>query len=217
MPLTLRLRSDRPDSPAVVEAAGIIRAGGVVIFPTETVYGIGVGLDHLAATARIFEVKGRPRELPLLVHCAEVQDVTGLVRTIPAPAFGLMQAFLPGPLALILIASERIPAALRGPGDTIGIRVVSHPAARALIRRAGMPLVGSSANRHHADATAEFSAIDPALAAGADVILDAGRCGTGVASTVLNLAVEPPRLLREGAISRPAVEAVLGKKLAGAG
>ncbi|MFO7676108.1 MAG: L-threonylcarbamoyladenylate synthase [bacterium] len=221
MPITLRVRPGRPNDSAVLEAAAIIRAGGIVVFPTETVYGIGIGLDHAGSgetgVARVSALKGRPAGMPVLLHCASVQDIPGLARSMPRSALDLVQAFLPGPLALVLPASDRVPAALQGPGGTVGIRVVALPVTQALIRRVGTPLAGSSANPHGTPATAGFSELDAAILAGADVILDSGRCGTGLASTVVDLATGPPRLLREGAIPRAAVESVLDVRLAESG
>ncbi|MFO7639521.1 MAG: L-threonylcarbamoyladenylate synthase [bacterium] len=210
MALTLHLRSSRNAGPELDEAAALIRAGGIVVFPTETVYGIGAGLDRLDAVARVNELKGRPVGMPLLIHCAGLPELSTLARTIPANAFPLFEAFLPGPLAVVLAASDLVPEALRGPGGTVGIRVVHHPAARELIRRAGIPITGSSANRHGSKATAEFSALDAGITAGADLVLDAGRCGSGLASTVVDLTASPPRILRAGSITREQLEAVSG-------
>lgn len=209
--LTLRLRSPRPDSPEIIEAAQVIRDSGVVVFPTETVYGIGAGLDRPEAVHRVAALKQRPAGMPFLVHCAGLAEIAELVREMPAFAFPLFEAFLPGPLAVILPASERVPAFLRGSNDTVGIRVTAHPVTQGIIRRSGMPLVGSSANLHTRPATAEFSGLDPVLLAGVDLVIDAGRCGTGLASTVIDLAGERPRLVREGAIPRRRVEALLGQ------
>ncbi|HDQ99762.1 MAG TPA: threonylcarbamoyl-AMP synthase [candidate division WOR-3 bacterium] len=209
MPLTLRLRSTRTDSPEIAEAAHVVRQGGIVIFPTESVYGIGAGLDFPEAALRINRLKQRPETQPLLVHCAETGDIAILARAVPPETFRLIEAFLPGPLALILPAADRVPEELRGPGDTIGIRVTGLPVARALIRRSGMPLAGSSANRHGAPATGTFSGIDASLIAEADIVLDAGDSGDGMATTMVDLAARPFRVIREGAISRQAVEAVL--------
>lgn len=211
MPLTLRLRSDRDDSPEILEAARVIRQGGIVVFPTETVYGIGAGLDFPDTALRVNRLKDRPETTPLLVHCAAPQDLSTLARTVPVEAFRLLEAFLPGPLALILPASDRVPDLLRGPGDTVGVRVVARPATGALIRRAGMPIAGSSANPHGAAASGDFAGLDPTLLAGADVVIDAGSGGSGVPSTIVDLASRPPRLLREGAIARRRLAEVLGE------
>ena len=225
MPLTIRLhtvaglqlenQSARSDSPEIAEAAAVIRSRGIVVFPTETVYGIGAGFEYLDAVTRVNELKQRPAGMPLMIHCAEVAELTEFVRMIPVFALPLLEKFLPGPLALVLAASDRVPAALRGPDNTIGIRVTSHHITQALIRRAGMPLVGTSANLHGRSATADFSAIAPTITAGADLVIDAGRCGPGIASTVVNLTVEPPRVLRAGVITRAQLEAATGMAWAG--
>lgn len=201
MPLTLRLRAARADGPEIAEAARIVQQGGLVVFPTETVYGIGAGLAFPEIAARVNRLKQRPERQPLLIHCADPGEIAGLARAVPREAFRLIEAFLPGPLALILPAADRIPDTLRGPGDTVGIRVTNLPAARALIRRAGMPLAGSSANRHGAPPTGSFSTLDAALLAEADLVLDAGDCGDGIATTIVDLTARPFRVVRQGAIA----------------
>ena len=213
MPLTIRLRAARTDDPQLLEAVRIVRAGGLVVFPTETVYGLGALLGRPGAAERIRAAKDRPGDLPLLVHCADTQDIAPLVGSMPAAAMALIQTFLPGPLALVLPAGN-VPADVRGPGNTVGIRVVAHPVGRALIRLAGSPLLGTSANRHGDPATGTYSALDPALLAGTDLVIDAGTCGSGTASTILDLTTDPPRLLREGAIARADIERVAGVKIA---
>ncbi len=189
------------------QAAELIRAGRLVAFPTETVYGLGANALDAAAVARIFAAKGRPSTSPLIVHVASVEMASGLTSEFSALAGKLAAAFWPGPLTLVLPKSALIPDAVTAGLPSVGLRVPAHPVALALIRAAGVPIAAPSANR--------FTEISPTRAehvpAGlADLVLDGGATNVGIESTVLSLATLHPTLLRPGMISQAAIEAVIG-------
>ncbi len=200
---TRRLRTDTPDAcvAAVAEAAALLRAGELVAFPTETVYGLGADATNATAVARIFAAKERPFSDPLIVHIAAQDDLPRVARDIPPVAWELARRFWPGPLTLVLPRSDAIPSIVAAGGNTIGVRLPAHPVAQALIRAAGVPLAAPSANRfmRASPTTADhvLTDLDGRIAA----ILDAGPCTVGVESSVLDLTSAPPRLLRPGGVT----------------
>jgi len=214
MALVLRLNPARLDLDVIGRAVDVLRQGGVAVFPTETVYGIGADIRLAAAARRVYELKQRSAEQPLMAHVADDEHLAGYVAEMPKLGQRLAGAFWPGPLALVLRRGEAVPDEVVSGGRTVGVRMVAHPVARALIRRLGAPLAGTSANRHGEPATSRFEHIDPELLAGADVALDCGTCGAGVASTVLDLTGDAPRLVRAGAVPVEEIEAVLGSSVA---
>ena len=197
------------------EAAGLLRAGGLVAFPTETVYGLGgLALEPLAVRA-IYAAKGRPSSNPLIVHVLGEDDARSLCDRWPLEAQQLAARFWPGPLTLVLPRSALVPDEVTAGGDTVAVRAPSHPAARALLQRVGTPLAGPSANRseHVSPTTAAHVLRD--LNGRIDAVLDGGRCAVGIESTVIALFPER-RLLRTGAISRAQLEDLLGPVAVGA-
>lgn len=195
---------------SIKEAAEIIRSGGLVIFPTETVYGIGANALDGKAAAKIFEAKGRPQFNPLISHVASLKQAEELAH-FDARAKALAQAFWPGPLTLILPRAENSVSELVSAGlDTVALRMPSHPAALALIKEAGVPIAAPSANR-----SGEPSATTPKHAADSlgdkvDLILAAGPCEVGLESTVLDLSGEEALILRPGAITPEDIEPLIG-------
>ncbi|MBY0508424.1 MAG: threonylcarbamoyl-AMP synthase [Bryobacteraceae bacterium] len=190
----------------MAEAAKLIRAGGLVAFPTETVYGLGANALDAAAVARIYAAKGRPATSPLIVHCADKAMARQYAAVWPEAAERLATAFWPGPLTLVLEKSPLIPANVTAGLGTVGLRVPKHPVALALLRAAGVPIAAPSAN--------PFQGLSPTLASHiparlADLILEGGASEVGIESTVLSL-VGPPTLLRPGMISLAELERVLG-------
>src|SRR5437870_407323 len=143
----LRVSADRPERESIARATKIIRAGGLVAFPTETVYGLGANALAEAAVARIFAAKGRPSRNPLIVHVPDTQTAASLVSVWPEAAERLATRFWPGPLTLVLPKSDRIPAMVTAGGETLALRVPAHPVALALLRETGLPLGAPSANR----------------------------------------------------------------------
>jgi L-threonylcarbamoyladenylate synthase len=191
------------------EAAAVLRRGGLVAFPTETVYGLGaLALDPLAVRG-IFNAKGRPSSNPVIVHVLGEDEARDLVRHFPLEAAALAARFWPGPLTLVLPRSAKVPDECTAGGDTVGVRAPSHPAARALLQRLQAPIAAPSANRaEHVSPTSAAHVLRD-LNGRIDIVLDGGRCAFGIESTVVALD-GPPRLLRAGAIPRAAIEEQIG-------
>ena len=205
-----------PEDRAIADAAARLAAGDVIAFPTETVYGLGADATNAGALAKIFALKGRPADHPLIVHIADPAALGTWASVIPAQAKLLAARFWPGPLTMILPRSTRVPDAVTGGQDTVGIRCPSHPVAQALLRefaRAGSGAVAApSANK--------FGHVSPTTARhvrdefGDDLlVLDGGACEVGLESTIVDLSRGTPMLLRPGGISREAIERALGGKL----
>ncbi len=201
---------DASDPAAIEEAAAIIRQGGLVAFPTETVYGLGADACNPMAVARIFEVKNRPRIDPIIVHVADVSAAL-LYGRFPDGAAALMSRFWPGPLTLVVPKTDLIPPIVTAGLDTVAIRMPAHPAALALIRAAGRALAAPSANVFGYVSPTEVRHLAEQISDRIEMILDGGRCSVGVESTVLSLAGPCPRILRAGGITLEALKEVLGK------
>ncbi len=191
------------------EAAALIREGGLVAFPTETVYGLGaLALEPLAVRA-IYAAKGRPLTNPLIVHVLDEDGARPLVSRWPLEARQLAARFWPGPLTLVLPRTAMVPDECSAGGDTVGVRAPSHPAARALLARVRAPLAAPSANRaEHVSPTTALHVLRD-LNGRIDAVLDGGRCPVGIESTVVSLE-GAPRLLRAGAIPRTEIEDLIG-------
>lgn len=198
---------------AVARAAEILRGGGVVAFPTETVYGLGADATNPAAVRRVFAIKGRPAHHPLIVHLAGSEWIEEWAREVPQAAYALARAFWPGPLTLVLERQPQVLDEVTGGQDSVALRVPAHPVALALIRAAGA-LVAPSANRfgHVSPTTAEH--VRAELGEAVDMILDGGPCQVGVESTILSLLTDTPTVLRPGAVTLEAIKAVLGRPVA---
>jgi L-threonylcarbamoyladenylate synthase len=211
MAVEVATRMMHADAGAIAEAARILAAGGLVAFPTETVYGLGAVATNGPAVARLYAAKGRPRFNPLIVHVADLAAAQRLAR-FDAAASALAAAFWPGPLTLVLPKAHGCPVGeLATAGlETIAVRVPDHPVARALIAAAGRPLVAPSANRsgHVSPTTAAHVVAD--LGGRIDLILDAGPTRVGVESTIVACTSDPPTLLRPGGIARATIEEFLG-------
>jgi L-threonylcarbamoyladenylate synthase len=200
--------------PELVErAAQVIREGGLVAFPTETVYGLGANALDSKAVARIFEAKGRPQTSPLIVHVSSVEMARTVAREWPASAEALAAAFWPGPLTLVLPKQAQIPENVTAGLDTVGVRMPKHPVALDLIREAGTPVAAPSANRFTELSPTTAEHVLKALGDRVDLILDGGPCQVGIESTVLSLAGGRPALLRPGMISRDQIEEVIGGEI----
>ena len=196
---------------AIQNAADLLRRGGLVAFPTETVYGLGAnGLDEAAVT-RIFEAKGRPQDNPLILHIASDDQLDQYCADIPPAAYALAKRFWPGPLTLVLRRRPTVPDAVTAGLSTVAVRCPAHPVALALIRAAGVPVAAPSANRSGKPSPTRFAHVLADLSGRVDIMLDGGDCDVGVESTVLDLTESPPRLLRPGGVPLEALEEVLGK------
>jgi L-threonylcarbamoyladenylate synthase len=189
------------DAAGIARAAEIVIAGGVVVFPTDTVYGLACDLRNADAVARVYQIKGRPARMPLIAMIADAEAWPSVAAAAPHGAKALMRRWWPGPLTLILPAGPDIPDLVLGGGATLGVRIPDHPAALALLRAAGRPLATTSANRSGAPAALTASEAADQLGDAVDLILDAGLSPVGQASTVLDCTVDPPRILREGPVT----------------
>src|SRR3954468_17385478 len=201
-----------PQPDLIARAATVLRAGGLVAFPTETVYGLGANALDAAAVTRIFAAKGRPRTSPLIVHVDSVEMARTLASLWSDVAEVLAQRYWPGPLTLVVPKRPEIPDIVTAGLPTVGLRMPAHPLALELIHAAGVPIAAPSANR--------FTELSPTSAAHvpetlADYVLDGGPARVGIESTVLSL-VGTPRLLRPGVIAVPEMEALIGSIAFGA-
>jgi L-threonylcarbamoyladenylate synthase len=201
--------SQHPDLARIGEVAEVLRKGGLVAFPTETVYGLGAHALNATAVARIFEVKGRPSTDPMIVHLASVDQLEDVAKAVPSAARALAAAFWPGALTLILEKRPVVPDAVTAGLGTVGVRVPSHPIAHALLAAAGVPVAAPSANRfsHPSPTRAEHVLAD--LAGVVDVVIDGGATPIGVESTILDLTVTPPLVRRPGGVSLEAIRRIV--------
>jgi L-threonylcarbamoyladenylate synthase len=199
-----------PDSEVLARAAAILQRGGLVAFPTETVYGLGAHALDADAVARIFTAKGRPSNNPLIVHVPDVEQAKALVTDWPETASRLAEQFWPGPLTLILPKSAVVPEIVTAGGPTVALRVPAHPVAQALLRTAQIPIAAPSANRSMRLSPTRAEHVIRDLSGRIAMILDGGPTPGGLESTVLDLTTTPPRLLRPGPIAPAEVEACIG-------
>lgn len=204
---------ERPLPAAIEAAANVVRGGGLVAFPTETVYGLGANALDATAVARIFAAKGRPATNPVIVHVENLIGAQKLTTSWPESATRLAARFWPGPLTLVLTKQPVVPDVTTAGGPTVAIRVPSHPVALSLIRVAGVPIAAPSANRSTEVSPTLAEHVLRALDGRIELLLDGGPTANGLESTVLDLSTEPPRLLRPGPLTRGELEAVLGQSI----
>ncbi len=197
--------------PAIIEAAALLKSGEVVAFPTETVYGLGGDAFSSEAVDKIFAAKGRPSDNPLIIHLYDQSELHLLVHDVPESAKLLLAAFVPGPLTLILKGNGRIAPNATAGLSSVAIRIPDHPVARALLQSCGLPLAAPSANRSGKPSPTTAGHVIADLDGRIAGILDAGETGVGVESTVLDLTVSPPMILRPGGISLEQIEEVIGE------
>ena len=192
-------------------AAALIRSGGLVAIPTETVYGLGAnGLDPEAVT-KIFLAKGRPQDNPLILHIHDAGQLPSFCRAIPETALQLAEAFWPGPLTMILPVADCVPRATTAGLDTVGVRCPDNDATREIIRLAGVPIAAPSANRSGKPSTTTAAHVLHDMDGRIDAVVDGGPCRVGVESTIVDLTGPVARLLRPGGIGPEALEALLGR------
>ena len=206
----IRVDPRQPDGAIIRKAADLLRAGKLVVFPTETVYGLGANAMDPAAVARIFEAKHRPPNNPLIVHVADATDCSRVVYQWPERARLLAESFWPGPLTLVLPKHPNLPAIVSAGGPTVAVRSPAHPVAQSLLKAAGIPIAAPSANPSGELSPTTAEHVLSGLAGRVDLILDAGATQVGVESTVVDLTSDPPRLLRPGHIGPAEIEAVIG-------
>ncbi|QEI05279.1 threonylcarbamoyl-AMP synthase [Pigmentiphaga aceris] len=200
-----------PTPEAIAQAVSVLRAGGLVGFPSETVYGLGGDASQGDAVARIFAAKGRPNDHPVIVHVAPGADLTRWAREVPPLAQTLIDAFWPGPLTLVMARADGVLDAVTGGQDTVAVRCPSHPVAQALLVAFEGGLAGPSANRfgHVSPTTAQH--VDGDFGSELTMILDGGPCQVGIESTIVDVTRDQPVLLRPGHISAQALEQALGQ------
>ncbi len=202
---------DKPDFRILDQAAAVLRQGGLVAFPTETVYGLGAnGLDP-RAVARIFTAKGRPADNPLILHIADSHEVNKLAARVPANAAALMAKYWPGPLTVVLARTRLVPDAVTGGLDTVAVRLPDSTVARELIRLAGVPVAAPSANTSGRPSPTTAGDVLADLAGRIELVIDAGPCGIGVESTVVDCTTPVPTLLRPGGVTLEMLIETLGE------
>ena len=192
-------------------AAAILRAGGLVGIPTETVYGLGANGLSSAAVGKIFAAKGRPQDNPLILHVPDASWLARYCREVPDSAYTLAARFWPGPLTMILPRKDVVPDAVTAGLDTVGIRCPNHPVTLAIIRAADVPVAAPSGNTSGRPSPTRAEHMVEDMAGKIDAIVDGGPCGVGVESTIIDLTCTPPRLLRPGGLPLEALEEVLGE------
>lgn len=205
---TLVLRADAPDTAAV--AAQIIRAGGLVALPTETVYGLGAnGLEPMAV-AKIFAAKGRPQDNPLILHVTDMAQAEQFCHSIPQAAYALAERFWPGPLTIVLPARDNVPKCTTAGLSTVAVRCPDCDVTREVIRLSGVPIAAPSANKSGKPSTTTAQHVLHDHDGNIDAVIDGGACRVGVESTIVDLTEERPRLLRPGGITPEQLVEVLG-------
>jgi L-threonylcarbamoyladenylate synthase len=198
----------------IEQAVGVLRAGGLVAFPTETVYGLGADASSPAAVRKIFDAKGRPATHPVIVHLADAVQLANWAREIPEGARRLARKFWPGPLTVILKRSPSVSDVVTGGQDTVALRVPSHPVAQQLLARFGGGIAAPSANRHGRVSATTAGHVRREFGAAVDCVLDGGEARIGIESAIVDLSGGAPTLLRPGWITAAEIEAALGAALA---
>lgn len=206
-----RIFHPEQDKNAVAEAAAILRRGGLLGIPTETVYGLGADALNEDAVRRIFEAKGRPQDNPLIIHVPSADWLARYCRDVPDAAYQLAARFWPGPLTMILSRRDIVPLRTTGGLETVGVRCPDHPVTLAIIEAAGVPIAAPSGNTSGRPSPTTAGHMMEDMLGKIEGIVDGGPCTVGVESTILDLTVQPPRLLRPGGLPLEALEQVLGE------
>lgn len=211
----IKINPVAPDEGALREAAECIKRGGLVVMPTETVYGLGADSFNIEAVKKIYIAKGRPSDNPLISHIADIDEVGLLAREVPPLAKKLMEEYWGGPLTIILKRRDNVPGILSAGLDTVSIRMPSHPVANALIRMAGTPIAAPSANLSGSPSPTTFEHCVSDLDGRVDMIIDGGRSEIGLESTVVDMTGKVPVILRPGAITIEDIREVCGECIYG--
>lgn len=193
------------------EAITILKRGGIVAFPTDTVYGLGASVNILHSVERIYQVKERPRKMALPILIAHISHINDVASSVSAVAWLLARSFLPGALTIVLYKSNLIPDIVTAGDKTVAVRVPAHPVPIAIIEGLGTPIVGTSANVSGKPSALTADEVQTQFGDKVDLIIDGGRCPSGKESTVVDVTVEPPVILREGAISIKELKRVYNK------
>ena len=204
------MKEENLDKNALEEAGEVIKKGGLVAFPTETVYGLGGNALDEAAAGKIYRAKGRPSDNPLIVHICRLEDIYPIVKEVPEGALKLADAFWPGPLTMILRKSDKVPYATTGGLDTVAVRMPGHKTALAFIGAAGGYVAAPSANTSGKPSPTLAKYVTEDLGGRIDMIIDGGRIAIGLESTIVDLTETVPVILRPGYITKEMLEKVLG-------
>lgn len=206
----IKMLEEEPDLEAIKEAGCIIKNGGLVAFPTETVYGLGGDGLNKEASRKIYAAKGRPSDNPLIIHIADLADLEKLVKEIPSKAKKLADAFWPGPLTMIFDKSQQVPYETTGGLSTVAVRYPNHPIALAFIKESGGFVAAPSANTSGRPSPTLGTHVYEDLKGRIEMLLDSGEVGIGIESTIVDMTVEPPMILRPGFITEEMLKEVLG-------
>jgi len=196
-----RIDPANPDFSLIKEAADVVKKGGTVIFPTRTLYGIGVDAFNTAVVNRVFQVKKRPADKPVSVLVKSISDVSSLAAEVPSAAVKFMEAFWPGGLTIVFAARPEVPSSLTAGSGKIGIRVPEHPVAVKLIAALDCTLTGTSANLSGAPGADCIADLPIEITNNIDLVIDSGKLKGGIGSTVVDVTTDPPTVLREGEVS----------------
>lgn len=199
------------DSPELVVLGKLIRDGGLVSFPTETVYGLGANAFCDSAVRKIFEAKGRPCDNPLIVHISSIDELSDVAEDVPEEAVKLFRAFSPGPLTVIMKKKDTLPESVTAGLPTVAVRIPSHPIARAIIKAAGVPIAAPSSNISGRPSPTEAKHVIEDMMGRIDAIIDGGACSVGVESTVVEISDGGVNILRPGGITRADIQRVLDR------
>ncbi|MDO8444508.1 MAG: L-threonylcarbamoyladenylate synthase [Deltaproteobacteria bacterium] len=206
----LKINPISPEPSKIKEAAEVIKNGGTVAFPTETVYGLGADALNLEAIRKVFKAKGRPSDNPLIVHISSIEDLRLISKRYSSAALALMDKFWPGPLTLILKKKKIVSEIVTGGLDTVAVRIPDNKIALSLIKMAGVPLVAPSANLSGRPSPTRAKDVAADLSGKVDVIIDGGKTRIGIESTVIDMTTSPPTLLRPGGLPVEEIEKVVG-------
>jgi len=207
----LTVSAEYPEHEAISEAASVLNRGGLVAFPTETVYGLAADAFNDSAIRKVYEAKGRPSDNPLIVHIADTSSLASYTAAFPEVGWTLARTFWPGPLTLVVHRTNTISDLVTAGLDTVAVRMPNHPVALALVRELGRGIVAPSANTSGRPSPTTAQHVFDDLNGAIDLILDAGETRIGVESSVLDITQSPPVLLRKGGLSREAIEMVIGR------
>jgi len=205
----LKINPEKPEKEKIEEVAEILEKGGVVIFPTDTVYGIGAGIDKSKSLEEIYKIKGRKKEKPLILFIPYKKDLKKFVSRVPFRARKIIRELWPGAITLVFQASEEVKPPVRDERGTVGIRIPAHPLPLAILRAANFPLATTSANMAGESSARAIAEIPHRVISKADLVVDGGQVPIGKPSTVLDLSVRPFKILREGAISSAYIKNLL--------
>ena len=209
--ITLKVDPDNPDMKAIRAAADAIRNGQLVIFPTETVYGLAADAMNKDAVRKVIEAKGRADKEPLPVQVGSLDSVSQAAAFVPTSAKPLAELYWPGPLTLVLVKNASVPSIVTGGRETIGVRVPDHPVALALAKEVGSPIIATSANLSGDSPPTNAADAVKEIGRSVEIVLDGGECRLGKSSTIVDVTVTPARVLRRGSISVDDIRKVLGE------